>query len=111
MEKAVVLAGNCLSLARVHIETGLVDPAKNLTMCLKKQSRINIVLQFFTQPAFQAVLPRLNNNRPKCEAFLDYILATHNKALPLLSTLIKKYRPHLITVLTGTYALEKEKDL
>jgi hypothetical protein len=79
-------------------------------MCLKKSTRVNLVLQFFTHPAFSRLIPKLKQNRPKCEAFIDEVVKKY-KPHGLLVTLIKKYRLQVVTVLTGVYSLEKEKDL
>lgn len=66
ISNAISLAGNNLTLADVYLRSGPTDTSMNVTMCLKKTARLNLILQFFSQPIFSKLLPRLRQNRAKC---------------------------------------------
>jgi hypothetical protein len=88
----------------------VVETANNIILCLKKTARINLVLQFFSQPVFERILPKLKQNPKKCRDFIEFII-TKYKENTLLVLLIKQYKTYIETILTGVYAVDKEKNL
>ena len=110
MRMALAQANNHLERSDDLIQKDAVEKVEKLVNLIKRNSRINIVLQFFARPEFEKILHVMKGDKKKAGKFVEWVIHQNEDNLTL-AKLIARYKDYAVTLLSGEYALLKQEKM